>query len=332
MTAGTLAAGWITDRLPSRRTPLIATGLVCVPLAWLAGRVTNLVGLTAATAGMWFLGGINLVLINIIAGLSAGKGERGRVFGVLALASPLGALVGGLASGPIVDQWDFRGLFSMIALTLVFLPAVALLVKDTAGGQAKNEPVPDVNSRSSLGTAFTLLFTASLAMMIANFVGLMGRSLLMTEQRFSAAAISSTGAIGALVTLPLPYLFGALSDRFNRRILLASGYLVAAVSLALLGISSSLWQFWIASSLGSIQIAMQTSVGPALVADIVSRDRLGGGMAGFNATTWLGGVIGFALTGLLTQGLGYAPTFFLAAALPLGAILVLTLIKSAKTI
>ena len=86
LTAGTLSAGWLSERFGRRRAWLALAGVVGVPVTWAVGRATNLWALSALTAGLWFLGGVGLTLTSILAGLSAGPGERGKVFGFLSLA------------------------------------------------------------------------------------------------------------------------------------------------------------------------------------------------------------------------------------------------------
>jgi MFS family permease len=261
-----------------------------------------------------------LALLNILAGLQAGPEERGRVFGVLTLANPVALLVGGLASGPIVDQWGFPALFTACAFFLALLPAAALFLHDPPGPHRKGAREPDARAGggrgAGLGWAFWVLFGAAVLAMIGNFVSVLGRSLAMDGLGFSAAAISSTGAAGGAVSLPLPLVVGWLSDRLGRRRFLVAAYLAGAVGLVLLARSAALWHFWVAVSLMYVQNALNSAVGSAFVADLVPAPRLGRGLALFTATTWIGGVVGFAATGYAVQGAGLATTLLAAAALP----------------
>lgn len=319
LTLGTLVAGWISDHLRSRKGPLIAAGVASIPLLWLAGQVPGLWELTAVTCALWFLGGMEIAITSILAGLSARKEQRGRIFGLLTVANPLGLLVGGLASGPIADRWGFPVMFDAFAIFSLLLPVAALMVQDKAVASPSSVKGAGAASTPGLGRAFVLLFLASLAAMIGNFVSLLARSLAMKDLGFDAAAISSTGAMGGIVTLPLVWVVGSLSDRLGRKGFLASSYLAAALGLGLLAVSASLWQFWIAVSLMYVQNSVNRAVGSALVADLVLPAALGRGMSLFTATTWLGGVIGFAATGFAIQSVGYASTLFMALVLPLAA-------------
>ncbi len=63
-------------------------------------------------------------MISILVGLLATPEERGTVFGMLALTSALGALLGGATIGPIADRWGFDTLFIALAVFSLLLPLV----------------------------------------------------------------------------------------------------------------------------------------------------------------------------------------------------------------
>mgnify|MGYP001126658304 CR=1 FL=1 len=194
ITLGALSASWISGRF-GRKGPLAAVGLLAVPLTWLTGQVTNLWQLTAVTAALWLLGGMGFALTSILAGLCARPEERGRVFGVLSMSGPVGALIGGLAAGPLVDGWGFAAMFLAFALAALAWPVMALLVKDMRIDRPGSEKRASSEPPPALGGMFWLLFTASLVVMVANMAGVLGRSLVMDNLGFSAAAISGTGAV-----------------------------------------------------------------------------------------------------------------------------------------
>ena len=164
-----------------------------------------------------------------------------------------------------------------------------------------------------------LLLMANLISGIAMFMGSLGRSLAMTGLGFSAAAISSTVAIGGMVTLPLRPLFGELSDRYRRENILILFYLTSALALSILATAITLPEFWLAFAILYIG-TIRGAIGSALVTDLTTRESLGSGMSVFSATNWAGGIIGYAITGNAVQYLGRTNTMFFAATLPLIAI------------
>ena len=181
-----------------------------------------------------------------------------------------------------------------------------------------------------MGGGFFLLLLASLTVAAAFFVSLLGQSLAMKDLGFIAAAISSTGAIGGAFALPLPPLIGWLSDRVERKRLLALSYLTGTAGLLILAASASLWHFWVVAALMAVFISVNGAVGSALVTDLVPQEALGKGMSLFNAAIWVGGIIGFAGAGYAIQNLGLISTFILGACLPLIAIALLIPIRRAR--
>ncbi len=327
LAVGAVAAGWLSDRLQRRKMPLIIAGLAGIPIAWLIGRVGSIWGLSVLTAVLWFCGGLGLALIGILTGLSAGEDERGKIFGILSLTGGMGALIGGLATGFIVDRWGFPTMFTAVAVFLTLWPLAGIFLTEIGVERVQREG-GRVRERSGLGRSYYLLFAASLIASTAGFIVVLGRSLLMSDLGFRAMAIASTGAVGGIVAMPLPLLMGWLSDRSGRKIFLYFGYLAGIASLSVLAISTSLWHFCIVLVLQTIFMAVNGAVGNALVTDLVSQESLGRGLSLFGATSWIGGVFGFAGAGYALQSLGMLPTFIIGICLTLIAIVLLVPIRS----
>jgi MFS family permease len=318
---GTLVAGWLSDKFQRRKLILVIASVINIPAIWLMGRTANAWELTVLTAMVWFIGGLGLTLVVILAGLFAEKKERGRIFGLLALTNALGAVIGGLAVGSIADRWGYPTLFTSLAFFSGLLPVMSLLLEDkppVIQGEKLSAITP-----SALGSGFYLIVLASIIASIILFVGRLGTSLDMNWLNFSASDITSTTAVGGLIALPLSPLVGWLSDRFNRKILLGICFLSGACGMVVLAISISLWHFWIAAGLLSIQSYVGTGVGSALVTDLVPKESLGRGLSIYNSTGWLGGILGFTISGVAIQNFGMAPTFMVSAVIVLISIILL---------
>lgn len=328
---GTLAAGWLSDKFKRRKLFLVLSGVAAIPTLWLMGQVTNIRQLTLLTVLMWFYGGLGLSSINILTGLHAGEHERGKIYGALSLTAGLGALVGGLSTGFMVDEWGYETMFTVLALFSLLWPSFGLLLDDTRSAPAHKpeQLAEDVRSRPQQG--FYLLLFASLLISVAGFFVVLGRSLGMSDLGFDATAIASTEAVGGLVTLPLPFLFGWLSDRSGRKKFLFICYMSGLLSLVGLIVSTTLWHFWVVMALHTIYITVNGTVGSALVVDLVPEGMLGRGLAIFNSTTWIGGVVGFTIAGTAIQNLGLNQTSMLGALFPLAALLLLIPIPEKKT-
>jgi MFS family permease len=324
---GVFIAGWLSDLYQNRKRTLFITGMMCVFSVWLMGRATNIWQLTILTGATWFFGGIGLTLVNIFVGLFAEKTERGKIFGIIAMTSSLGALIGGSTTGFLVDRWGFSFMLLAVSIFCLIWPMATLFMENkTVPKEIKRVEKASVNSLWLTG-GILLLLLASLISNIAVFVNTLGRSLAMNNLNYSAAAIASVGAIGGAIALPLPVLLGWLSDRIGRKLLINLGYLAGILSMLILAISTSLWHFWITASLSYVLFDVNRGIGSAFVTDLVSQEFLEKGIAIFNVMPWIAGILGYALTGYAVQSFGITSTFIAGAFLPFIAIIFLVLIR-----
>lgn len=329
LVAGTIAGGWLSDKLDRRKLLLIAAGVVMAPVVGLMGLATSVWQLAVLTAIVWFLGGLMLVEISILAGLFAGETERGKVFGILTSTGGLGGLIGGLATGPIADRWGYPPLFVALALLCVLSPLIALVLQDKRLERARPEEAMAAKGSAGLPALFLLFLAANALAYVANFGSLLGRLLEMNELGFASAAISATASVNGIVTLAGALVIGPLSDRLGRRGLLAMCYLSTTASLLVLGVATTLWQFYLAGALQAMAVSGR-AIGRALAADLVPRESLGQGMAFFEASPWLGGVLGYGGMGSAVQNLGMATAVILGALLSLLATVLLVPVRRAR--
>ena len=295
-----------------------------IPLTWVLGKTTSVAVLTGLSTSIWFLGGINLTTISIITGLFAEETQRGRIFGVVALMGPAGAILGGLTMGPIADKWGYSALFEIISIFLFLGPLGVVLLKDKTIAQTEQNGSAVNRLNSGVKQGFLLLIFAGLLAATTMYLGTLGRSLAMHIVGLSATAISSTAAVGAIVTLPLPPVIGWLSDRTGRKRFLAICYIFGTLAMLILSVSTEVWHFWVASAFMSIMFYMNMSLGSALITDLIPQSYLGKGLSIFNSTSWMGGIIGFALAGYTIENYGLFSTFIVGAVMPILSIVLLT--------
>ena len=329
LTLGTLASGWLADTFQRRKALIIVAGALNVPTTWLMGQATAFWQLALLTAIVWFFVGVGFTTISILAGLFAGEAERGKIFGILAINTSLGALVGGFVSGPIVEQWGYPALFLVAALCWTLQPAIALLLQDKVLVRARREAVSTLPAPPAFGGAFYLLLLANVIAFAAGFVAVLGRPLLMDRLGFDLAAISGAVAVGGAISLPFPLLLGWLSDRLGRYWLIIVCFLTGALGLVLLAVSVSSWHFWAASILLA-GVGVSLGIGPALVTDLVPQESLGRALAWYGFAPTTGGIIGFMLTGYAIETFGMTRTFVAGALLTLIAIALVVQVRRAR--
>lgn len=323
--AGALSASWISGSRLRHKLPLIFGSLLAVPLVYMMGRVTSLWGLSLVTVLLWYIGGLGLALSMILTGLSAGREERGKVFGILGLTSGLGAVLGGLGSGWLVKGWGFPTMFSALAIFMLLGAVAALFLEEQQAQRTQHETAP-----SPLGRRYFLLFSAGILVAVGGFMIFLIRSLAMHGLGFDALEISSTGVVGGLISFPAPFVMGWLSDRIDRKKVLMCGYLASTIGLILLAFANQLWHFWLVSIFVGITASASGSAGNALVTDLVSSGSIGKGLALFNATAWIGGIIGFALGGIMLQKMNLSLCCYLGGVIVIAAVGLLIPLRSSR--
>lgn len=318
---GTAGAGWLANRLQRRRALIAGISLLAAPATWGMGQVDQLWQLALLNAVTWMAGGATLALVSILAGMYAAKGERGRLFGWLALTMALASVVGGLTAGPLVDGAGYPVLFTILAGLWLLQAVCACLLPDRPIAQGRDhlQQPTRANVRPQFSRAYTALVVASFCLSLGNFVGILGRSLAMDAQGFSASSITITVGISAGVTLVMNPLMGHLSDRYSRRLLLALIYAVAALGVAWLAIATRPPDFLAASILLALA-STERAVGSALATDLLPPNLLDRGLSRFEAAKWIGAVLGLAGAGYAVQSVGLPATLLLGAAFPLVAI------------
>jgi MFS family permease len=190
----------------------------------------------------------------------------------------------------------------------------------------KEHAVQASGTLKGLSRSYYVLFAANIVAWTAVFFTGLGKPLAMDALGFDATAVSSTVAVGAAVTLPLPPLLGWLSDRIGRKRLIALCYLAGGLGLVVQAASVSIWHFWLASVLTTC-IATSVGVGLALVTDLLPLGSRNTGVALFSSTNLIAGMLGFAAAGHVIGALGLTLTFVVSAFFPLLAILMLGFVK-----
>ncbi len=158
---------------------------------------------------------------------------------------------------------------------------------------------------------------------MAIFIVMMGFGIVLPVLQFYARMVGATPfEIGLLATsyAVMQFLFaplwGAASDRIGRKPVFAVGLLGYAVSFVLFGLSTRVWELFLARILGGVLSAATLPTAMAYIGDTTSEERRGGGMGMMGAAMGLGFTIGPGVGGILGRHSLSLP-FFVGAALAL---------------
>ncbi|OHD72564.1 MAG: hypothetical protein A2177_04415 [Spirochaetes bacterium RBG_13_68_11] len=250
------------------------------------------------------------------------------MFGLFGVAMSAASIVGGLGIGTLVDRLGYPTMFIVVAgcyllvpTTLMLLPRVPVEPAAPPPGRESSAPLAP-----RIGRAAIVFLVALFVAFTANGAGQLGRSLLMNAREFSAASITSTSVVGALVTLPAPFVLGWLSDRVGRRPILIACTACGAGSLVLLIASRALWHFWIVGMLLAL-LGVSVSIGPAFIADLVPPARVSAAMSLLQASYFLGSVAGMSALVPVARAIGMPWTLAAAAAVTACGIVLLLFVR-----
>ncbi len=296
------------------RTPLIVAGAVAgavgyLVLAGLPGPLASsflaVLG-TRVLQGAATVGAFSLAMTTLL----DLEGPDGRNMGAAGLAIGGGTAVGAPVGGQLYEVGTLVPLYAAAA----FLLAAAAL--------ATTVPDPDaVESHDTVRRALSgVVRTPGLAVpyafgfldrLSAGFFALVGT--LYFRESFGLSP-GETGLVLALFFAPfalLQYPFGALSDRIGRTGPIAGGS--AAFGLAVVGTGLAPTVALAGAGMVAVGVlgALMAPATMALVGDLVSEDRRGVAIAGFNVAGSVGFLAGILVGGVLADAYGY-PAAFLA--------------------
>jgi AAHS family 3-hydroxyphenylpropionic acid transporter len=316
LAAGSLAATWLARVAGGGERAYVGAALLQASAYALMGRATTVWQLLALLSVAWLGAGLASTLVQVMAGLAVDAERRGRVFGLLALAPPLGALVGASLLGATAArggyQWAFDGGALLVGgaglLIALGMPAERAQAPATRAATQGAQPAARAHGAERALLLSVLLASAAL------FFGRLFTPVMMRALSFDPQAVAGTVALGGLVTAMLVPLIAALSDRLGRRSVLIGTYVLIAVASSVLAFAGQLWQFSLAAVLLSLGFAVSGSVSAALAGDLIPSTLLPRALGRLSASTWIAAVVAFG-GGAALLGRVPAPALCLIAAL-----------------
>jgi DHA1 family multidrug resistance protein-like MFS transporter len=139
-----------------------------------------------------------------------------------------------------------------------------------------------------------------------------------------AGAINAGGAAVMAFTAPL---WGALADRYGRKLMVLRAMVAGSLTIGLMALATSPWQLFVLRLVeGGFTGTVTAST--TLAASTVPRERLGFGLGLMQMAVFSGSAVGPLIGGVLADQIGYRATFVLAGSLLLvSALLVAFLVE-----
>jgi DHA1 family multidrug resistance protein-like MFS transporter len=318
---GSMLPAWLANRA-SLKSMFIASSLIGLPALFLLARATVLWQVVILTSLLWFSGGMVLALVGVFTGLYSEGRSRGKSFSLMSLPMPLGALMGGGIIGQLVAWRGYTTMFAILGFIWFGLPLIGFFVlKEKPPSKAPSAAPQMVLNSPRFGQPFYLLLGLTLVSALAISASRLGTSLSMQSLNFSPSEIAGTATMSGLVTIPLTFMIGALSDRLGRDRLLMVSYLLASIGALTLVLATQLWQFWLAAILLLVALSSSGAMASALATDVLPSGSLTTGLSWLKGMNSIAGVISFAGAGLFLDNFGFLPLYLMAMILPaLGAL------------
>lgn len=248
----------------------LASGAVWVYLGKVADRTAN--GLQASPRE---------ALISDV----APKHLKGTCYGLRHSLGVLGSLLGALLLIVLMRNTDndYRLIFWLAGIpTFLGFAVVLFCIKDHPFSEpgTKKEGKSKVSLREQLQKisrfdfSFWSIILIAGVFMLSNYSGAY-RILYAEKAGFAVSDVSSVMVVQNLGVMIAAFPIGRLSDRIDRRILLALGVMVAVISNGLLCLASGIFDVLIGSSLWGVQMGITQSMFLSMIADVTPKGLRG---------------------------------------------------------
>jgi MFS family permease len=334
-----MASGYYTDRL-RRRKPIAVVGYIVTALGTAAfGLASSPWHVLLARATAWLGRGVRTPVRKALLAGSVTAAAYGRAFGLERAMDTIGAIVGPLSAFFLRQLLNHR--YSLLfALTLIpgLLAAatMAFVVKEQA-----RTPVPHISFGASL-RALPSRFRQFLAAVFVFGIGDFAHSLLillaMQKLAPTLGALKAASLAAALYVLhnvvyaSFSMITGSLADRFDKKRLLAAGYMLGALmALAVVVLPLNLWTLAAVFAVGGVYLAMEETLEDSFCAELVGPTQHGVAFGTLATVNGMGDFASSIILGLLWTNFGTAPAFGYSAILFVcGSLMVLRIARPEK--
>ena len=306
-------SGWISDRV-GRRKPIAFFGyfltsasrpVISLALSWpvvMAARFADRLGKGIRTAPR-----------DALVAESAPSELRGRVFGFERAMDSAGAVIGPLLAVALVGwaQIDVRTIFLISAIPAFAGTVLILFVRDSRPDRERDGPPGVWVIRLASGDYKRLMVVIAVFGLAnsANAFLIMRSQQLGLGTQGAVLAYAVFNAVSAGASMPA----GSASDRFGRRDLLVTGYLIYAISYAGFGFAKEAWLVWPLFAFYGLFPALTDGVAKAMAVDTAGSAGKATAIGIYSMVVGLTQIGASYLGGLVWDLYGSSMTFYLGA-------------------
>lgn len=317
-----LFSGYLADRFP-RRKPVVVTGyLVANAVKPLLAITSSWVQVLAIRFADRLAKGIRGTARDVMVAESIDKSRLGAAYGLIQAMDSAGAIAGPLLALLLLRHYGLRGIFWAAAVPGLLCVAVALWGiqerKSAQPAQAahsrKSASTPSVPWHSGLPGKFYFVLSAVTLFSLGNSSDMF---LVLRAQNIGISALHAPllGLVFNIVYTLASWPAGRFSDRFSRRVIAASGYLVFAAVYLIFALAPSRLAISLTMAGYGLFYALTNPVLKALVAESVASDVRGRALGVYFFATSVATLLASVITGELWKHFGPQVPFFLSAAI-----------------
>ena len=312
-----MAIGWLSDRFHIRdRLVVLCSGLQ-VPIAYAMGRKDDLWSVCVLNVGLWTFGASTVNLCRAIVALNFSPVHRNRAFSWLAVSSPAAFVIGGLASGRIVDAYGFTGLFTVMAACWAISTGVSFFIKDRFAPDAARSSAGDLAISRPL-----IVFCAAMSLQAIAFQwSEIAVPLRLDDLAYSLPFITSMYSVTSLVSIPFTVLAGRYAARVGNLNLLVGGMIVFGLCRFGLSVWETEFSIVTIQVVAGVPAAFGHSVAAALIAGLGPDHTVGSRMSLLMMCAGVGGGVGGLIGGYLLNAYDASGLLICAGVMMLGAAL-----------